>query len=201
MPRRYGAESATTGTTDGTGGIGRRAARAPATGGARGVRAHDGQPACRPPRADGDRPRARPIASSRASSSTGCSSDPNEDFDRYPRTIDADRAGLERCGVDVLFAPREHEMYPTPQVYRVQPPPLADELDGAFRPGFFHGVCTVVLKLFSRAARRGCVREEGPPAAEDRPRHGAAVQHADPDRAGGDRARRTASRCRRATTT
>ena len=73
---------------------------------------------------------------------------PNEDFDRYPRTIDADRAGLERCGVDVLFAPREHEMYPTPQVYRVQPPPLADELDGAFRPGFFHGVCTVVLKLF-----------------------------------------------------
>ena len=74
---------------------------------------------------------------------------PNEDFDRYPRTIDADRAGLERCGVDVLFAPREHEMYPTPQVYRVQPPPLADELDGAFRPGFFHGVCTVVLKLFN----------------------------------------------------
>jgi len=74
---------------------------------------------------------------------------PNEDFDRYPRTIEADRNGLTKCGVDVLFAPREAEMYPTPQVYRVQPPPLADELDGAFRPGFFHGVCTVVLKLFS----------------------------------------------------
>ena len=74
---------------------------------------------------------------------------PNEDFDRYPRTIDADRAGLEKCGVDVLFVPREQEMYPTPQVYRVQPPPLADELEGAFRPGFFHGVCTVVLKLFN----------------------------------------------------
>lgn len=73
---------------------------------------------------------------------------PNEDFDRYPRTLDADRAGLERCGVDVLFAPREHEMYPVPQLYRVQPPPIADELEGAFRPGFFHGVCTVVLKLF-----------------------------------------------------
>ena len=74
---------------------------------------------------------------------------PNEDFDRYPRTLDSDRAELERSGVDVLFAPREHEMYPTPQVYRVQPPPIADELEGAFRPGFFHGVCTVVLKLFN----------------------------------------------------
>ena len=74
---------------------------------------------------------------------------PNEDFDRYPRTLDADRVGLEREHVDVLFAPNEQEMYPTPQVYRVQPPPLADELEGASRPGFFHGVCTVVLKLFN----------------------------------------------------
>ena len=73
---------------------------------------------------------------------------PNEDFDRYPRTMDADRIGLEREHVDVLFAPKEQEMYPTPQVYRVQPPPLAEELEGASRPGFFHGVCTVVLKLF-----------------------------------------------------
>lgn len=74
---------------------------------------------------------------------------PNEDFDRYPRTIEADRSGLEQTGVDVLFAPDEQEMYPTPQVYRVQPPPLASELEGAFRPGFFDGVCTVVLKLFN----------------------------------------------------
>ena len=73
---------------------------------------------------------------------------PNEDFDRYPRTMEADQLGLAREGVDVLFAPMEHEMYPTPQVYRVQPPPLAEELEGASRPGFFHGVCTVVLKLF-----------------------------------------------------
>ena len=74
---------------------------------------------------------------------------PNEDFDRYPRTIDADRDGLERIGVDVLFAPLEQEMYPTPQVYRVVPPPLAEELEGASRTGCFHGVCTVVLKLFN----------------------------------------------------
>jgi pantoate--beta-alanine ligase len=73
---------------------------------------------------------------------------PNEDFDRYPRTPQSDQIGLAREGVDVLFLPQEQEMYPTPQVYRVQPPPLADELEGASRPGFFHGVCTVVLKLF-----------------------------------------------------
>jgi len=74
---------------------------------------------------------------------------PNEDFDRYPRTFEPDRDALAREGVDVLFSPLEQEMYPTPQVYRVQPPPLADELEGAFRPGFFDGVCTVVLKLFN----------------------------------------------------
>jgi len=74
---------------------------------------------------------------------------PNEDFDRYPRTFESDCAKLESEGVDVLFAPHEHDMYPTPQVYRVQPPAVGDELDGAFRPGFFNGVCTVVLKLFN----------------------------------------------------
>jgi pantoate--beta-alanine ligase len=74
---------------------------------------------------------------------------PNEDFDRYPRTFEEDRRKLESAGVDLLFAPDEQEMYPTPQVYRVQPPPLATELEGAFRPGFFDGVCTVVLKLFN----------------------------------------------------
>jgi pantoate--beta-alanine ligase len=74
---------------------------------------------------------------------------PNEDFDRYPRTFDTDRSMLERVGVDILFAPFEHEMYPTPQVYQVHPPVLAEELEGSFRPGFFQGVCTVVLKLFN----------------------------------------------------
>jgi pantoate--beta-alanine ligase len=74
---------------------------------------------------------------------------PNEDFDRYPRTMDADREGLAREGVDVLFAPTEREIYPVPQGFRVRPPPLGDELEGAFRVGFFEGVCTVVLKLFN----------------------------------------------------
>ena len=74
---------------------------------------------------------------------------PNEDFDRYPRTMESDRAGLERAGVDILFAPTEQEMYPVPQLYRVQPPPLGSELEGTFRPGFFDGVCMVVLKLFN----------------------------------------------------
>ena len=74
---------------------------------------------------------------------------PNEDFDRYPRTFDADCVALQSEGVDVLFAPQDQEMYPTPQVYRVVPPPLAEELEGASRPGFFNGVCTVVLKLFN----------------------------------------------------
>ena len=77
---------------------------------------------------------------------------PHEDFDRYPRTMDEDRAGLASTGVDVLFAPDEREMYPVPQTYRVQPEPLAEELEGGSRPGFFHGVCTVVMKLFHLVA-------------------------------------------------
>ena len=74
---------------------------------------------------------------------------PGEDFDRYPRTFERDRAMLEAEGVDVLFAPSEAELYPQPQSYRVRPPRLAEDLEGRFRPGFFEGVCTVVLKLFN----------------------------------------------------
>ncbi|ARP88003.1 pantoate--beta-alanine ligase [Bordetella genomosp. 9] len=76
---------------------------------------------------------------------------PAEDFDRYPRTLAEDIEKLERQrDVYVLFAPDEHEMYPEPQNYRVRPPDdLGDILEGEFRPGFFTGVCTVVLKLFS----------------------------------------------------
>ncbi|MCC2973512.1 pantoate--beta-alanine ligase [Massilia sp. IC2-476] len=75
---------------------------------------------------------------------------PNEDFDKYPRTFQADVEKLEREGVYVLFAPTEKDMYPEPQEYRVRPPDgLGNTLEGEFRPGFFEGVCTVVTKLFS----------------------------------------------------
>ena len=76
---------------------------------------------------------------------------PNEDFDRYPRTLEADIEKLEReRDVYVLFAPHEKEMYPEPQSYQILPPPdLGGILEGEFRPGFFTGVSTVVLKLFS----------------------------------------------------
>ncbi len=74
---------------------------------------------------------------------------PHEDFDTYPRTLQADCARLEQAGCDIVFAPSEKELYPEPQVYKVQPPSdLADILEGHFRPGFFIGVCTVVMKLF-----------------------------------------------------
>lgn len=75
---------------------------------------------------------------------------PNEDFDKYPRTMQSDVDKLEAEHVYVLFAPTEKDLYPEPQEYRVLPPTqLGDILEGEFRPGFFQGVCTVVLKLFS----------------------------------------------------
>jgi len=75
---------------------------------------------------------------------------PNEDFDKYPRTFQADVEKLEKEGVYVLFAPTEKDLYPEPQEYRVQPPEgLGNILEGEFRPGFFVGVSTIVLKLFS----------------------------------------------------
>ncbi|UIF85484.1 pantoate--beta-alanine ligase [Cupriavidus sp. UYPR2.512] len=83
---------------------------------------------------------------------------PNEDFDKYPRTLQDDIEKLQREGVYVLFAPSERDMYPEPQEYRVEPPhDLGDILEGEFRPGFFKGVCTVVMKLFSCAQPRVAV--------------------------------------------
>jgi pantoate--beta-alanine ligase len=73
---------------------------------------------------------------------------PNEDFDKYPRTLEADCAKLQGL-VDVVFAPSVNEMYPEQQTVFVEPPPVANELDGASRPGHFRGMATVVLKLLN----------------------------------------------------
>ena len=74
---------------------------------------------------------------------------PNDDFDRYPRTLQADCEKLAAAGVEMLFAPSEAVLYPEPQQYHVEPPAIQHQLDGAFRPGHFRGVATVVLKLFN----------------------------------------------------
>ncbi len=74
---------------------------------------------------------------------------PNEDFDRYPRTVDRDLAVCARNGVELVFAPDRAQMYPDGEpMVRVNPGPQGEILEGASRPGFFHGVLTVVLKLF-----------------------------------------------------
>jgi pantoate--beta-alanine ligase len=74
---------------------------------------------------------------------------PGEDFDSYPRTFEADCAKLRAASVDLLFAPDETVLYPEPQAFVVEPSAIAGELEGRFRPRFFHGVATVVLKLFN----------------------------------------------------
>ena len=75
---------------------------------------------------------------------------PKEDFDKYPRTFENDCARLRDAGVDMLFAPDEREMYPSPQRYHVEPDQAhVNILEGAVRPGHFGGVATVVLKLFN----------------------------------------------------
>jgi pantoate--beta-alanine ligase len=81
-----------------------------------------------------------------------------EDFERYPRTLAADCEKLAAAGCDLVFAPDVAEMYPVPQSFTVQPPAsLANDLCGAFRPGHFSGVATVVLKLFNLVQPRVAV--------------------------------------------
>jgi len=73
----------------------------------------------------------------------------HEDFDKYPRTFEDDCAKLAAHGCHAVFAPDEGQMYPEPQVFTVEPPPVANKLEGRFRPGHFRGMATVVLKLFN----------------------------------------------------
>ncbi len=74
---------------------------------------------------------------------------PNEDFAQYPRTLDNDCKLLSMVGVDTIFAPNEKTLYPEQQDFLLTLPAVADTLEGKFRPGFFCGVATVVLKLFN----------------------------------------------------
>ena len=82
---------------------------------------------------------------------------PNEDFDRYPRTLEDDCKKLASIDCDVVFAPDEKELYPVPQIYSVVPGPIENLLEGAVRPGHFRGVATVVLKLFNMVQPKAAV--------------------------------------------
>lgn len=77
---------------------------------------------------------------------------PNEDFTRYPRTPEADTSGLEQAGCDVLWLPTVESMYPfgIELAANVHVPGVSALLEGAFRPGHFDGVCTVVSRLFNQ---------------------------------------------------
>jgi pantoate--beta-alanine ligase len=74
---------------------------------------------------------------------------PNEDFSKYPRTLDADVKLLAGCGADFVFAPGNDEVYPPGDATRVEVGGVAEPLEGQCRPGHFRGVATVVLKLFN----------------------------------------------------
>ena len=74
---------------------------------------------------------------------------PTEDYDQYPRTIEKDCSLLKDIDVDVVFIPDKQTIYPEQQEFLLMLPPVADTLEGKFRPGFFCGVTIVVLKLFN----------------------------------------------------
>lgn len=76
---------------------------------------------------------------------------PNEDFDRYPRTPEADAEALAKAGADLLFLPDVETLYPlgAEAAVRIRVPGVADMLEGAVRPGHFDGVATVVARLFN----------------------------------------------------
>jgi len=74
---------------------------------------------------------------------------PGEDLDRYPRTIDEDLRQLREAGVSAVFTPAIQAIYPAGFSTYIEPPRVAQTLEGVCRPGHFRGVCTVVLKLFS----------------------------------------------------
>jgi pantoate--beta-alanine ligase len=74
---------------------------------------------------------------------------PNEDFSKYPRTLDSDLQLLDSANCDLAFVPSREEMYPPDASTFIEPPQVAQPLEGAFRPAHFRGVATIVLKLFN----------------------------------------------------
>lgn len=74
---------------------------------------------------------------------------PNEDFNQYPRTLSEDCKLLRNLDVDIIFAPDDKILFPVEQEILVLLPPVADQLEGKFRPGFFRGVATIVLKFLN----------------------------------------------------
>lgn len=74
---------------------------------------------------------------------------PHEDFSKYPRTLDDDLTLLESRGCHAVFVPDTDTIYPKGFTTSIEPPEVAKELEGEFRPNHFSGVCTVVLKLFN----------------------------------------------------
>jgi len=70
------------------------------------------------------------------------------DFDRYPRTLEADSRLVEACGADYIFAPSVKDIYPCPDTRHFEFPPVTTVMEGARRPGHFNGVCQVVSRLF-----------------------------------------------------
>jgi pantoate--beta-alanine ligase len=73
---------------------------------------------------------------------------PNEDFQKYPRTLEQDLDALRNCGCDLVFTPTNDQMYPAGHSTYVEPPNVASKWEGKIRPGHFRGVTTIVLKLF-----------------------------------------------------
>lgn len=70
------------------------------------------------------------------------------DFDRYPRTLEADSRLVEACGADYIFAPSVKDIYPSPDARHFEFPPVTTVMEGERRPGHFNGVCQVVSRLF-----------------------------------------------------
>ncbi len=104
---------------------------------------------------------------------------PNEDFSRYPRDEERDLALLSEAGVDLVLMPPVEEMYPAGATTFVDVGPMSERLEGAFRPGHFRGVATVVLKLFEIVQPgaglfrpQGCATARGNPQVGERPQPG-----------------------------